>query len=80
MLKWAEIGINLSEALRASFKIHNQTFAVELKSPWIYLQNQGESRAKQTPAEGGPGDFSALSRDMWCLLEKVCIYFQENPE
>jgi len=53
---------------------------VELKSPWNYLQNQGESRAKQTPAEGGPDDFSALSRDMWCLLEKVRTYYQENPD
>jgi len=53
---------------------------VELKPPWNYLQNQGESRAKQTPAVGGPGDFLTVNRQMWCLLEKVCIYFQENPE
>jgi hypothetical protein len=68
------------EKIGSDSKIENQTFAVELKSPWNYLQNQGESRAKQTPAEGGPDDFSALSRDMWCLLEKVRTYYQENPD
>jgi len=53
---------------------------VELKSPWIYLQNQGAGVINQNPAEGRAGENYAVCLKMWCLLEKVCIYFQENPE
>ncbi len=55
------------EKIGSDRKIENQTFAVELKSPWNYLQNQGESRAKQTPAVGGPCDFLTVNRQMWTL-------------
>jgi hypothetical protein len=36
--------------------------------------------AKQNPAEGRARDENLLTLQMWCLLEKVRTYYQENPD
>jgi hypothetical protein len=64
------------EKIGSDCKIENRTLAVELKKPWNYLHEL----AKQNPAEGRAIGEIGETLQMWCLLEKVCIYFQENPE
>lgn len=57
------------EKIGSDRKIENQTFAVELKSPWNYLQNQGAGGINQNPAVGGAGEKLTLNSGMWTLSD-----------
>jgi hypothetical protein len=49
---------------------------VELKKPWNYLHEL----AKENRGETAAGGIFPSNTEMWCLLEKVRTYYQENTD
>jgi hypothetical protein len=60
-------------------KIKDRRLVIEFKPPWNLIANRGVIRPKQSPAEGGAVSNIQRCSVLRCLLDKVRMFFEQNP-